>query len=264
MTCSIIVNHNLTLLSIALYDDRTRNTSISRNVTNSDGSVQTLHLEISPLRTSHGGQYTCQVTYNDTTLYLPTAVNVESELLKVNVMMKLPSISSIIHLVAAPSVSISQNSPNEPLTVGNSTNLTCTIEFSEAVDTLGIEVNVAWIGPQDVFNSSESDPILVQEAAVLTYESILQLSSLELSDFGAYTCVASGYPGQSNFITASANSSATLTLVQGQSKHTSKSYCYFQNFIVYFMHVAMITSRVLNRFTAVLACVPTGPGSMVR
>ena len=107
--------------------------------------------------------------------------------------------------------------------MGDSTNLTCTIVFSENVDTPDIEVNVTWIGPQNTIILETSNLTLVQETvqvqgtATLTYESTLSLSSLELSDFGAYTCVAFGDGSDFlPFVTASEESSATVTLVQLQ------------------------------------------------
>ena len=101
--------------------------------------------------------------------------------------------------------------------MGDSTNLTCTIVFSENVDTPDIEVNVTWIGPQNITIPETSSLTLVQETAALTYESTLSLSSLELSDFGAYTCVAFGNGSDFlPFVTASEESSATVTLVQLQ------------------------------------------------
>ena len=127
----------------------------------------------------------------------------------------------LLHLtVNSPSVSISQSPSNDPLTVGDSTNLTCTIVFSESVDTPDIEVNVTWIGPQDTTlldTSNTSDLTSVQGMAVLTFESTLSLSSLELSDFGAYTCIAVGDGSDLlPFVTASEESSATFTLMERQ------------------------------------------------
>ena len=101
--------------------------------------------------------------------------------------------------------------------MGDSTNLTCTIVFSENVDTPDIEVNVTWIGPQNTTTPESSNLTLVQGTTALTYESTLSLSSLELSDFGAYTCVAFGDGADSlPFVTASEESAATVTLVQLQ------------------------------------------------
>ena len=98
--------------------------------------------------------------------------------------------------------------------MGDSTNLTCTIVFSENVDTPDIEVNVTWIGPQNTIILETSNLTLVQETATLAYESTLSLSSLEP---GAYTCVAFGDGSDSlPFVTASEESSATVTLVQLQ------------------------------------------------
>ena len=84
--------------------------------------------------------------------------------------------------------------------------LTCTIELNEAVDT-EVVVTVVWIGPNGALSGTAPSA-----GSSITYQSIFTVTSLEMSDSGAYTCAATATGNGTTFVTESQGGSATTTV----------------------------------------------------
>ena len=95
-------------------------------------------------------------------------------------------------------------------------NLICFSSVDSAVDT-PISVDLVWSGPSGrIIQSDGRVSVLDAQGMLLDYNSTLQISSLQSSDSGTYTCtsVASSEPA-SRFVVASDSVSATSTLNAG-------------------------------------------------
>ena len=97
--------------------------------------------------------------------------------------------------------------------------LTCTIQLDEAVDT-GVDVTVLWLGPPGTTELSTGGRITVSDVtgSNTTFQSTVDISSLEISDSGAYTCTATASPDGTTFVTACQAGSAATTTVQSVGK----------------------------------------------
>ena len=91
--------------------------------------------------------------------------------------------------------------------------LTCTIELDAAVDT-GVVVTVMWIGPPGNMMLSTSGRITVSDVtgSDTTFQSTVDILSLEMSDADDYTCVATGIGNGTTFVTEGPAGSATTTV----------------------------------------------------
>ena len=88
--------------------------------------------------------------------------------------------------------------------------LTCTIELDEAVDT-GVDVTVVWTGPNGALSGTVPSTI-----SNTTYQSIVDITSLEMSDSGVYTCNATASPNGTPFVIASEATSNTTQVAVGK------------------------------------------------
>ena len=98
--------------------------------------------------------------------------------------------------------------------------LTCTIQLNEAVDT-GVVVTVEWIGPPDRTTMlSTGGRITVSDVTGSrpNYQSTVDITSLEMSDSGAYTCTATASGNGTTFVTESQPAVSHTTTVQSIGK----------------------------------------------
>ena len=118
------------------------------------------------------------------------------------------------HLLSISPVSISSvmiaQAPNRTLYTEDDLTLTCTIELNEAVDT-GVDVTVEWTRPNGML--SDAVPSV---ASSTTYQSVVDITSLEMSDTGPYTCNATASPDGTPFVTASEPTSNTTEVTVGK------------------------------------------------
>ena len=114
------------------------------------------------------------------------------------------------------SVMVAQ-APDRTLYTEDDLTLTCTIELDEAVDT-EVDVTVEWTGPNGVTELSTSGRITVSDVTGSrpTYQSTVDILSLEMSDSGAYTCNATASPNGTPFVTASEATSNTTDVTVGK------------------------------------------------
>ena len=91
--------------------------------------------------------------------------------------------------------------------------LTCTIELNAAVDT-GVVVTAVWLGPPGTTMLSTGGRITVSDVTGSrpNYQSTLTVTSLEMSDSGAYTCTATASGNGTTFVTESQAGSHTTTV----------------------------------------------------
>ena len=124
-------------------------------------------------------------------------------------------------LLSTSSVSISSvmvtQAPDRTLYTEDDFTLTCTIELNEAVDT-GVDVTVVWTGPPGDTVLSTGGRITVSDVTGSrpTYQSRVDITSLEISDSGAYTCNATASPDGTTFVTASEATSNTTDVTIGK------------------------------------------------
>ena len=88
--------------------------------------------------------------------------------------------------------------------------LNCTIQLDEAVDT-GVVVTVEWTGPNGMLFGT-----VPSVASSTTYQSIVNITSLEMSDSGNYTCNATTSPNGTPFVIASEPTSNTTEVIVGK------------------------------------------------
>ena len=100
--------------------------------------------------------------------------------------------------------------PDRTLYTEDDLTLTCTIQLDEAVDT-GVVVTALWLGPGGMM--SDTVPSV---ASSTTYQSIVNITSLEMSDTGNYTCNATASPDGTPFVTASEPTSNTTEVTVGK------------------------------------------------
>ena len=107
--------------------------------------------------------------------------------------------------------------PNRTLYTEDDLTLTCTVELDKAVDT-GVDVTVEWTGPPGDTMLSPDGRITVSEVTGSrpTYQSIVNITSLEMSDSGPYTCTATASPDGTPFVTASEATSNTTQVTVGK------------------------------------------------
>ena len=131
--------------------------------------------------------------------------------------------------VSISSVMVTQG-PVRTLYTEDDLTLTCTIELDEAVDT-GVDVTVVWTGPPGDTMLSPDGRITVSEVTGSrpTYQSIVDITSLQMSDSGNYTCNATASPDGIPFVTASQAGAATTTVQFVGKVHlvTAIIYCRF-------------------------------------
>ena len=100
--------------------------------------------------------------------------------------------------------------PDRTLYTEDDLTLTCTIELDETVDT-GVDVTVVWIGPNGMLFDTVPSAI-----SNTTYQSVVDITSLEMSDTGPYTCNDTASPNGTPFATASEPTSNTTEATVGK------------------------------------------------
>ena len=130
----------------------------------------------------------------------------------VNESQKLMTLLSISPVTIS-SVTVTQ-APVRTLYTEDDLTLTCTIELDEAVDT-GVVVTVVWIGPDGMLFGAVSSA-----TSSTTYQSTVNITSLEISDTGFYACTATASPDGTTFVTASEPRSNTTNVVVGKDPFT--------------------------------------------
>ena len=190
---------------------------------NSTNTSVTQTLTFSSLLTSDGGEYTCEAMLqspaeeggivNSTT----ETVTVQSQ----SIVVEISSFDTLrfvvlccyysvpFSIVSISSVTVDQ-APVRTLYTDDDLTLTCTIELDEAVDT-GVDVTVEWIGPNRTLSGTMPSAI-----SNTTYQSIVNITSLEMSGAGAYTCYATASPDGTPFVTASEATSNTTEVAVGK------------------------------------------------
>ena len=122
--------------------------------------------------------------------------------------------NSMCYLLSVSPVSISSvmiaQAPVRTLYTEDDLTLTCTIELDEAVDT-GVVVTVEWTGPNGMLFGT-----VPSVASSTTYQSVVDITSLEMSDSGSYTCNAHASPNGTPFVTASEATSNTTEVTVGK------------------------------------------------
>ena len=182
-------------------------------------------LTFNSLLTSDGGEYTCKAM-----LQSPAEeggiMNCTTETVTVQSQSIVVEISSFdaIHMglvfccyymgiqfsiVSISSVTVAQ-APFRTFYTEDDLTLTCTIELGEAVDT-GVDVTGEWTGPNGMLSGT-----VPSVASSTTYQSIVNIISLEMSDSGVYTCTATASPVGTLFVIASEAMSNTTEVTVGK------------------------------------------------
>ena len=123
-------------------------------------------------------------------------------------------------LVPTPSVNVTV--PDGTLYAGTNVTLNCTIQLDGAIDT-GVDVTIEWTGPPGgTMLSTTGDRITVSEVTGSrpSYQSTVDITSLEISDTGFYTCNATASPNGTPFVTASEPRSTTTEVTVGKDPFT--------------------------------------------
>ena len=164
-------------------------------VTNGSGiTVSNGVLTFNPLRTSHGGQYTCQSVVTSLSISTASAITnviVQSKSSDVYIYIScLPNSSP----VPTPAVSIIAAIPSPVVPIGSNVTLTCNITLDPSVDS-AVMVNTTWIGPGGrIYNGT------APTKNGFSYQSILTLVSLKTTDVGAYNCSVPVTPANPQYI----------------------------------------------------------------
>ena len=199
------------------------NTTLTRTVS---GGNSTLNLTFIPLFTSHGGQYTCVATISVPQLSLSVTnssavtVSVQSEL---NVVV-MYNLHYIIFTVPAPNATISLIPSSQSVYLGTPINVSCAFSVLSVVDT-PIVFKTFWIGPQGpIYNGNRTMITTIQ--SIIVYTTILQISPLNTSDSGLYSCMGN-ISSNSSYIITPINALANITLdVQGEIIEDQAHWCY--------------------------------------
>ena len=179
-------------------------------------------LQFTPVRTSHGGLYTCQAMADSVNRTKAVNLTVQSKCMFVyarhclcRLVTQCMSIVPIVHVfklsmtffvVPLPNVTVVPDRAGL-LYSGTSLNLTCSVQFSSVVDT-NISVNISWIGP----NGEVLPSTIVAEDPPLAYNSTTTIL-LSSNDSGTYSCNATANPvPPMTSIVASETGMATLDL----------------------------------------------------
>ena len=104
--------------------------------------------------------------------------------------------------------------PDRTLYTEDDLTLTCTIQLNEAVDT-GVDVTAVWLGPPDRTTMlSTGGRITVSDVTGSrpNYQSTVNITSLEMSDSGAYTCTVTASGNGTTFVTESQAGSHKTTV----------------------------------------------------
>ena len=172
-------------------------------------------LLLSPLLTSHGGQYTCIVNINIIELDISltgngtTNVTVESKLSILYTVCDY--LSSAIHTVPEPSVDISDDD-GTPYN-GSVYDLICTVIVDDNVDT-NIIISSQWILPNDMVNDTISESI--SNPSELEQQHTLTFQPLRSEDNGTYTCNISITPDGDEFIVGTSYNKTEDVIVQSK------------------------------------------------
>ena len=132
----------------------------------------------------------------------------------------------VISLVSISSVMVARSLVRTLYTEDDLT-LTCTIELDEAVDT-EVVVTAVWLGLGNTLLST-GGRITVSDVtgSNTTYQSTVDITSLEMSDASAYTCTVSASGNGTTFVTEGSGSAATTTVQSVGKVHlvTAIIYC---------------------------------------
>ena len=117
------------------------------------------------------------------------------------------------HVIYSPvsisSVTVAQ-APVRTLYTEDDLSLTCTIELDEAVDT-EVVVTAVWLGPLGALSGTAPSA-----TSSTTYQSIVNITSLEMSDSGNYTCTAAASGNGTPFVTEGSGSATTTVQSVGK------------------------------------------------
>ena len=164
-----------------------------------------------PIRTSHGGQYSCQATLGVVNNTAAVIITVLSKSVLSFLCSNDCGLTLFLHVVPPLSVTITIDQSSSIISAGANFTLTCITELPPEVDT-NITMNINWTGPagDPLPGSSNSLPM----AGIPTrYQNILMVNPVNASQFGNYSCTATvNSDSASIFITAS-EGSATVTII---------------------------------------------------
>ena len=189
--------------------------NITAGRTTIEGNVITRNLTFNFLRTSHGGEYTCQANISVLSISIAnlsnstsTFITVKSRLICCSIRFACAPTNGPFHTVPQPTVSITPNRTGV-LYAGTPLTLTCSIQLNPAVDTT-VMVTRMWRGPrsQTISNSSRVTVSNLVERSAFLYETTIQFVPLSTSDGGNYECEAIAFPvSRLEFVTNSTTGS---------------------------------------------------------
>ncbi|KAL5486438.1 hypothetical protein EMCRGX_G018913 [Ephydatia muelleri] len=185
LNCGTSLFGNTSLIPVVTWRNSTGVVTNGSGITVSNGV-----LTFNPLRTSHGGQYTCQSVV--TSLSISTA----------------SAITNVIVQIPTPAVSIIAAIPSPVVPIGSNVTLTCNITLDPSVDNAAM-VNTTWIGPGGrIYNGT------APTKNGFSYQSILTLVSLKTTDVGAYNCSVPVTPANPQYIISATGGAIIQVLAQ--------------------------------------------------
>jgi len=224
LTCTITLDGITGTPTIEWLDPNNNPVSNSSSVTVENivmvnNSAYDRTLAFSSLRTSHGGQYTCQAILGQVSAVASSELLVQSVYAKsVKFYVHCDFQFNLFPIVPQPTVSITPNRTGV-LYAGTPLTLTCSIQLNPAVDTT-VMVTRMWRGPrsQVVRNTSLVTVSCLVEQSDNLFETSIVFNPLRTSSGGSYNCGATVTPDpQSQFVIMSTASSDTHTItVQGE------------------------------------------------
>ena len=215
LTCTITLENATGSPTVEWLDPNSSSLHSSSDITVGDTSLAycstyTTTLQFTTLRTSHGGQYSCQATLGDVNNTAAVNITVPSKsILSFYAVVIVVLLCFCFFYVVPPlNVTIAIDQSSNIKSAGTNFTLTCITELPPEVDT-NITVSINWTGPagNTLHGSSTSPPM----AGIPTrYQNIL---TVNVDQFGNYFCTATvNSDPPSIFVTAS-EGSATLTII---------------------------------------------------
>ncbi|KAL5486424.1 hypothetical protein EMCRGX_G018896 [Ephydatia muelleri] len=199
LTCTVMVVNGLVVVPQVMWFKNGVNVAVGNSISfASSANKTTLTLQYNPLRTSHGGQYSCIANVS---LPVISITSFYSNL-----------VSSLAVQIPPPTVTITA-APSQVTTIGGNITLTCDIQLDPSVDS-NVTVNSTWTGP----NSLTSSSILSSP-----YQSTLMLGSLTTTSAGNYACSVLVSPFNNTFINQTTQRPTILVSVHAINITTSGS-----------------------------------------
>ena len=192
-----------------------------RVITADSTGTRTSELKFTPLRTSHGGQYTCKANTTTGMDEATETLSVQSEKIMTWYSIILCCLLPLLYLIVPPpSLSVSRDPDTSViLRHGDPLTLTCSIQLdpNPAVDS-DVVVTGKLQGPE----GSNSTTVM---ATAGEYKNMLYIPSLLATFSDTYTCTATVEPGSGVICAQSSESSHSLNITVGNYRIYTKSAC---------------------------------------